>query len=81
MVDLEEPVGWTTVSLVTEADSVNALHVYYVQVAVISNHQNGRDTHVRLVSVYGPRSDPHQAMLGLPCALTTTAFSMNATVR
>jgi hypothetical protein len=27
-----------------------------LQVAVLSNHQSGRDTHVRLLEVYGPRA-------------------------
>lgn len=79
--ELEEPVGWTTVSLVSEGDSFSSLKVFYLQVAVLSNHQNGRDTHVRQVCVYGPRSDPYQAMLGLPCAIATPAVSMYATVR
>ncbi len=53
-----------------------------LQVAVLANHQNGRDTHIRLIRVYGPRSDPVPlAALNLPCALTTPAFAMYATVR
>ena len=28
-----------------------------LQIAVLSNHQNGRDTHLRQVKVFGPRID------------------------
>jgi hypothetical protein len=37
-----------------------ALHAFCLEVGILSNHQNGRDTHVRLVNIYGPRRDPHQ---------------------
>lgn len=37
-----------------------ALHAFCLEVGVLSNHQNGRDTHVRLVNIYGPRRDPHK---------------------
>ncbi len=31
------------------------IRAYLVQVAVLTNHQNGRDTHVRQIKIYGPR--------------------------
>ena len=31
------------------------LRCHMLQIAVIANHQNGRDTHVRQVKIYGPR--------------------------
>jgi len=31
------------------------LKAYFVQLAIISNHQNGRDTHIRQVQVFSPR--------------------------
>jgi anaphase-promoting complex subunit 10 len=79
IVELEEPMGWTTVRLVPE-DSRAALKVFFVQIAVLTNHQNGRDTHVRQVRIYGPRAEPHKA-LGLPCSMTTVPFSSYASVR
>ena len=30
------------------------LKAFFVQVAIISNHQNGRDTHIRQIKVFGP---------------------------
>ncbi|CAD7967133.1 unnamed protein product [Amoebophrya sp. A120] len=35
-----------------EEDFVRAFHL---QIALLSNHQNGRDTHVRQIKVYGPQ--------------------------
>jgi len=29
-----------------------------VQIAVLANHENGRDSHIRQIKVYGPRPDP-----------------------
>ena len=31
------------------------LRAYMLQVVVLSNHQNGRDTHIRQLKVFGPR--------------------------
>ena len=31
------------------------LRAFLVQLAVLSNHQNGRDTHIRQIKIYGPR--------------------------
>ncbi len=28
---------------------------YFVQLAVLANHQQGRDTHIRQIKIYGPR--------------------------
>ena len=38
----------------TASDCLSAV---MLQVAVLSNHQNGRDTHVRAVRVYAPTPD------------------------
>ncbi|EER03703.1 anaphase-promoting complex, putative [Perkinsus marinus ATCC 50983] len=31
------------------------VRTFYLQLAILNNHQNGRDTHIRQVRVYGPR--------------------------
>ena len=31
------------------------LRAFFMQLAVLSNHQNGRDTHIRQIKIYGPR--------------------------
>jgi len=34
------------------------IRTFVLQIAVISNHQNGRDTHIRCVKMFGPKVDP-----------------------
>jgi hypothetical protein len=51
-----------------------------LQLVVITNHQNGRDTHLRQIKVFGPRTDL-VAALGHPMTFTTTELLMYATVR
>ena len=31
------------------------LHTFMLQICILANHQNGRDTHIRQIDVYGPR--------------------------
>ena len=40
------------------------LRTHFVQVGIISMHQNGRDTHVRQVRVFGPRDDGSGGVAG-----------------
>ena len=41
------------------------LRTHFVQIGIVSMHQNGRDTHVRQVSVFGPREDGSGGLLTL----------------
>lgn len=50
--ELTEPAGWVVFPLRTPDD--RPLRTYHIQVAVITNHQNGRDTHMRQVRVHAP---------------------------
>lgn len=56
------------------------LKAYFVQLAVLANHQNGRDTHIRQIKIFGPRLDAVHA-LGHPIGFTTIEFSSYATLR
>lgn len=58
-VEMPEPQGWCTVPLSTDAHA--CVRAFVVQVAVLANHQNGRDTHLRQVRVYGPPADAEEA--------------------
>mmetsp|Transcript_11420 Transcript_11420/g.17433 ORF Transcript_11420/g.17433 Transcript_11420/m.17433 type:complete len:339 (-) Transcript_11420:2378-3394(-) len=40
------------------------LRTHFVQIGVTSMHQNGRDTHIRQVKIFGPREDGHATMMG-----------------
>ncbi|XP_037087221.1 anaphase-promoting complex subunit 10-like [Pollicipes pollicipes] len=50
--ELTEPSGWVVFALRGADD--RPLRTYHVQIAVITNHQNGRDTHMRQVRVHAP---------------------------
>ncbi len=42
------------------------VRTFLLQVCVVSMHQNGRDTHVRQVKIFGPRSETEFAMRRIP---------------
>ena len=50
--ELTEPSGWVYIPV--ESPSGRPLRANMIQFAVITNHQNGRDTHLRLLEVYSP---------------------------
>mmetsp|Transcript_43774 Transcript_43774/g.68522 ORF Transcript_43774/g.68522 Transcript_43774/m.68522 type:complete len:131 (+) Transcript_43774:468-860(+) len=91
-VSLEEPSGWLSVPLSkkdlshseneSEEYSDESLRAFMLQVAVLANHENGRDSHIRQIKVFGPRSDPTGLGLEEGCSgFTTTEFSMFSTIR
>lgn len=51
-VDLTEPTGW--VHIATRDAAGHPVRTFFVQIAVLSNHQNGRDTHLRQIKVHSP---------------------------
>lgn len=55
LIELAEPNGWLTVPLC--GDGNKPLRTYMVQVAVLANHQNGRDTHMRQIKIHAPLAD------------------------
>lgn len=55
LAELQEPCGWVVVPLRPPGGG-RSLSAYLLQLAVISNHQNGRDTHVREAKIYAPRA-------------------------
>ncbi|KKY37845.1 putative anaphase-promoting complex subunit 10 [Diaporthe ampelina] len=52
---LSSPVGWQEVGITGcgGGDDSNSLCCFVVQMQVMENHQNGKDTHIRAVKVYG----------------------------
>jgi len=80
-VELEHPNGWVRVPL-GDADDSSCIRAYFIQVAILANHQNGRDTHVRQIKVFGPRRDQARALgRSRQLDLRTTEFSRYAGVR
>ena len=58
--DLVEPTGWVSVILKSDEDLDGPLQTHFLQIKIISMHQNGKDTHVRQIKVYGPKEDLQQ---------------------
>eukprot|EP00658_Telonema_sp_P-2_P032837 TRINITY_DN24220_c0_g1_i3.p1 TRINITY_DN24220_c0_g1~~TRINITY_DN24220_c0_g1_i3.p1 ORF type:complete len:181 (+),score=29.27 TRINITY_DN24220_c0_g1_i3:237-779(+) len=82
LVELEEPSGWVHVDLSSPEASTypgEVLRAHFIQIAIIANHQNGKDTHMRQIKIFGPRRLPTQG-LQLP-AFQTAEFLQFATVR
>eukprot|EP00040_Diaphanoeca_grandis_P008003 m.43366 g.43366 ORF g.43366 m.43366 type:complete len:187 (+) comp19359_c0_seq1:109-669(+) len=51
VIDAVEPEGWIYIPLNKGENNV-PLRTNMIQIAILANHQNGRDTHVRLVSIF-----------------------------
>ncbi|KAL4368299.1 hypothetical protein GQ457_05G012840 [Hibiscus cannabinus] len=77
-VELVKPTGWVYLSLSGNDPRETFVNTFMLQIAVLSNHLNGRDTHVRQIKVYGPRPNPipHQ-----PFQFTSREFITYSTVR
>ncbi|KAK9172010.1 Anaphase-promoting complex,subunit 10 (APC10) [Cryptosporidium meleagridis] len=43
------------IQIKTMCDSQNYISAFCIQIAILANHQTGRDTHVRQIRVWGPR--------------------------
>lgn len=49
---LEQPSGW--VRIPTRDTAGRPVRTFFLQIAVLSNHQSGRDTHLRQIKLYSP---------------------------
>ena len=76
VVDLHEPNGWVTVPLDPATPDAPALRAFFLQICVVSMHQNGRDTHVRQAKIFGPRTP-----IDVPAGKHGVAFKSNALSR
>ncbi|XP_015908997.1 anaphase-promoting complex subunit 10 [Parasteatoda tepidariorum] len=78
VVELNEPSGWVKIPL---KDSYGQpIRTYLVQIAVLSNHQNGRDTHLRQIRVHSPVERHCFAAIKFPM-LTSTECSQYSCIR
>lgn len=76
--ELAKPVGWVHISLSGADPRETFIHTFMLQIAILSNHLNGRDTHIRQIKIYGPRPNPvpHQ-----PFHFTSREFITYSTIR
>ncbi|KAK7874494.1 hypothetical protein R5R35_001577 [Gryllus longicercus] len=52
VIDLNEPTGWVHIPIKDIHEK--PIRTFMIQIAVISNHQNGRDTHMRQIKIHSP---------------------------
>ena len=52
VVELQEPTGWVEIPLKHINDKL--VRTFLLQIAVIQNHQQGRDTHLRQIRIHSP---------------------------
>lgn len=50
--EIHEPAGWVIVP--TRDARSNPIKTWMIQIAVLANHQSGRDTHIRQIVVHSP---------------------------
>ena len=60
-IEMSEPVGWVCVAMKDVNDK--QIRTFMIQIAVLSNHQNGRDTHLRRIKVRSPVQDISSAKI------------------
>ena len=85
--ELNEPAGWVTILPPSECspeateggELKEPLRTHFIQVAILANHQNGRDTHIRQINIYTPRRHLGQHMCQQE--FSSVAFQQYATVR
>lgn len=57
---LFEPGGWLKILL--RDNDKQPIRTFMLQIAIISNHQNGRDTHLRHIRIHSPKTNPENLM-------------------
>jgi len=83
-VELNEPSGWIIVHLQEPSSTDSepppvtaAVRAFMIQIAVLSNHQNGRDTHLRHIKIHSPVHDTARSQP----TFTTVDVQQYATIR
>ncbi|MGH0162357.1 UNVERIFIED_CONTAM: hypothetical protein FKN15_042695 [Acipenser sinensis] len=74
--ELVEPSGWIHIPLLDIVN--NPIQTFMIQIALLSNHQNGKDTHMRQIKVYTP---VEESSIGKFRRCTTLDFMMYRTIR
>lgn len=60
IVDLNQPTGWVVIPV--KDMGYKPIRTFMIQIAVISNHQNGRDTHIRQIRIHSPVENRAETM-------------------
>ncbi|KAI0759562.1 anaphase-promoting complex subunit 10 [Trametes elegans] len=84
LISVDKPNGWVTFDVCMEpsedGDGFKHIDVYVLQIHIVNNHMNGKDTHVRGVKVLGPLEQKLKAYEE-PFPFVNPAFKMFECVR
>eukprot|EP00300_Choanocystis_sp_HF-7_P025097 c26764_g1_i1.p1 GENE.c26764_g1_i1~~c26764_g1_i1.p1 ORF type:complete len:116 (+),score=17.22 c26764_g1_i1:353-700(+) len=72
-----EPKGWVTMNVMPDE---SYLRTRMLQIVILQNHQSGRDVHIRMVQVFGPR-DSAVRQSDYQSAFSTVDFMSLAAIR
>lgn len=76
VIELEEPTGWLVVPV--GGSSEKPLKTFMIQIAILMNHQNGRDTHLRQIKLHAP---PNEMISQKTPNYTSVECAMYSTIR
>lgn len=79
VVTMCEPSGWTVIPTRNIRDK--PIRTFMLQIAVISNHQNGRDTHMRQIKIHSPVEKTNNSTLENFNEFSTVEFQQYSTIR
>ena len=84
VLELEEPGDWVKVPIGQIFDPQHGvLRTHFIQVSIVLMHQNGRDTHVRQVKLFGPRTTarPDRELVDFQPDFNTIEFQQFSGIR
>lgn len=70
--------GWVAIPM--KDSKAPFIRTFMLQIAIISNHQNGRDTHMRQIRLHSPISDRHYPLEAFG-KFSTVNFQKFVTIR
>lgn len=80
-IEMDKPTGWILIDL-RDDDDDTYIRACHIQIAILGNHQNGRDTHLRQVKIYSPvNTGPISAASDIPNEFSTSTLAQHATLR
>ncbi|KAH9941355.1 anaphase-promoting complex, subunit 10-domain-containing protein [Amylocystis lapponica] len=83
IITLDKPDGWITFDVSAEpaedGEGFKPVRAYILQVIILANHMNGKDTHVRGLRVHGPLED--ESSMEDPFPFVTVQYKMHESIR
>eukprot|EP00794_Sanderia_malayensis_P009015 gene9016-9979_t len=79
LVELDEPTGWINIELKDSEE--NYLKTFMIQLAILGNHQNGRDTHLRQIKVFAPNLQSKDISMPSTAQFSSIELSMYSRLR